>query len=76
MSDVPPSTEEKRPDTVPRAANETNPLRLILLLLVFGVALAGLLWDYTIARPTYQKAVQTVNDLLDGTMKDPSGDGS
>ena len=46
-----------------------------VLLLVFGVALAGLLYDYTIARPAIQKADQTIQGLLEGTIKDPNNDG-
>ncbi|MHB0956504.1 MAG: hypothetical protein ACYC0X_10140 [Pirellulaceae bacterium] len=60
----------------PRPANGTNPIRLILLLLVFGVALACLLYDYTIARPNIQKADQTIQGLMEGSIKDPNGDGT
>ena len=81
MSDVPPTTEESTteeqgPCTAPHPAKETSPLRLIVLLLVFGVALAGLLYDYTIARPAIKKADQTIQGLLEGSIKDPSGDGA
>jgi hypothetical protein len=81
MSDVPPTSEEptseeQRPYTAPHPAKETSPLRLIVLLLVFGVALVGLLYDYTIARPAIKKADKTIQGLLDGSMKDPSGDGA
>jgi hypothetical protein len=76
MSDVPPTTEEQCPCTAPHPAKETSPLRLIVLLLVFGVALACLLYDYTIARPAIKKALISIQGLLEGSIKDPSGDGA
>ena len=54
----------------------TNPLRLIILLSVFGVALAGLLYDYCIARPGIKKADKMLQGLLDGSIKDPNQDGT
>jgi hypothetical protein len=45
-----------------------------LLLLLFGLALAGLLYDYTIARPSIQKADRTIQGLLDGSIEDPNND--
>ena len=58
----------------PAPAKGTSPLRLILLLLVFGVALIGLLYDYTVARPAIDKATQTVQDLLQQKIPDPNND--
>ncbi len=58
----------------PAPAKGTSPLRLILLLLVFGVALIGLLYDYTVARPAIDKANQTVQDLLQQKIPDPNND--
>ena len=75
MSDIPPTTAEQGSGTAPPPAKETSPLRLILLLLVFGVALVGLLYDYTIARPAIQKADETIQAVLEGTIKDPNNDG-
>jgi hypothetical protein len=71
-----PTAEEQGPCTAPHPAKETSPLRLIVLLSVFGVALVGLLYDYTIARPAIKKADNTIQGLLEGSIKDPSGDGA
>ena len=75
MSDISSAPAERNTPAAPPPAKETNPQRLILLLLVFGVALAGLLYDYTIARPALQQADQTMQGLLEGTIKDPNNDG-
>lgn len=53
----------------------TNPVRLIVLLAIFGLALVGLLYDYCIARPAIQKAGKEVEGLLEGKTPDPDGDG-
>ena len=58
MSDVP--TTEPAP-----AAKGTNPLRLIVLLSIFGIALAGLLYDYTVARPASKAAYDKVITMLE-----------
>ena len=77
MTDLPSTAEEQSgAPATPRPAEGTNPLRLVVLLLVFGVALAGLLYDYTIARPNIHKADQVIQGLLDGTLKDPNNDGT
>lgn len=55
----------------PPSTKGTSPLRLILLLMVFGVALIGLLYDYTIARPGIAKAKDTVEAMLN---QDPNTD--
>ena len=70
------STEEEQGGsrTTTSPAKDTNPLRLVLLLLLFGLALAGLLYDYTIARPNIQKADRTIQGLLDGSIEDPNSD--
>jgi hypothetical protein len=60
----------------PTAAEGANPLRLIVLLLVFGIALAGLLYDYTVARPAIKKANQDVQGCFTGTTPDPDEDGT
>ncbi len=75
MSDVPPTAQGQAPQSAPTPSKETSPLRLILLLLVFGVLLACLLYDRTIARPTFEKATKIVLDLLDEKMPDPNHDG-
>ena len=70
-ADANPASETPAP-----AAKGTSPVRLIILLLIFGVALAGLLYDYCIARPAHGKAYRTVVGLLDGRTPDPDGDGA
>ena len=55
----------------PAPAKGSSPLRLILLLMVFGVALIGLLYDYTIARPGIDNANKTVEAML---RQDPNTD--
>ncbi len=73
MSDVQPTAEEK---DRPGPAKNTSPLRLVVLLLVFGVALAGLLYDYCIARPSINKADKLIENLLQNPDADPNGDGT
>jgi hypothetical protein len=58
MSDVP--TKEPAP-----AAKGTSPLRLIVLLSIFGIALAGLLYDYCVARPASKAAYDKVITMLE-----------
>jgi hypothetical protein len=75
MTKVPLDNAEFRGESGgPAPAKGTSPLRLILLLLVFGVALIGLLYDYTVARPAIDKANQTVQDLLQQKIPDPNND--
>lgn len=74
MSDTQSPTEETGGES-PRKKG-TNPLRLTVLLLILGVALALLLFDYGIARPQFQKADAQIQGLLEGTIKDPNGDGT
>ncbi len=59
MSDVP--TNEPV-----RGAKETSPTRLIVLLSIFGIALAGLLYDYCVARPAIKTAYDKVENMLEG----------
>ncbi len=73
MSDVQPLLNEKTP---PVATKGTSPWRLVLLLAVFGVALAGLLYDRCVARPDLQRASDTIERLLSDTNADPNGDGT
>ncbi len=75
MSDLQSKEEERGGSAAtPSPAKGTNPVRLVLLLLLFGLALAGLLYDYTIARPSIQKADRTIQGLLDGSIEDPNND--
>jgi hypothetical protein len=77
MSDAEPTAEDRGGSDVASATSKgTSPLRLIILLIIFGTALAGLLYDYTIARPAIQKADNTIQGLLSGSIEDPDGDGT
>jgi hypothetical protein len=69
-----PSASEPQPTTT--AEEGTNPVRLVVLLLIFGLALAGLLYDYTIARPAVQKADQLIQGCFSGQTEDPDDDGT
>ena len=55
-------------------ARDANLIRLAILLIIFGVALAGLLYDYCVARPAHYRATETIVGLLTGTTADPDGD--
>jgi hypothetical protein len=77
MSNVRPDAEKKgASQSDSSAAKETNLIRLVVLLLIFGVALVGLLYDYCVARPAHHRATQTIFGLLTGTTADPDGDGA
>ncbi len=76
MSDVQPNAENNEPKAPPSQPAGTNPVRLTILLLVFGIALAGLLYDYCVARPGHKNAYDKIMSLLDGTTDDPNGDGT
>jgi hypothetical protein len=58
MSDAP-TTDPAPP------AKGTSPVRLILLLSIFGIALAGLLYDYCVARPASAAAYEKVLAMLE-----------
>ena len=75
MTNVQPDNAELRGSpSGPWPAKSTSSLRLVLLLLVFGVALIGLLYDYTVARPAIDRANQVVQDLLLQKIPDPNND--
>ncbi len=77
MSDVQSGAGEQSEANAPLPpAKGTSPLRLVILLLIFGIALAGLLYDYCIARPAQKDAYNKILGLLDGSTPDPSGDGT
>jgi len=74
MNDVqPPTTDQVNAQPAPPKGGS---IRLIILLLVLVVALGGLLYDYQVARPAVDKARVTLEKALDGTTKDPDGDGT
>ncbi len=70
-SDVPAQAPPAKP-----GEEGTNPLRLVILLSIFGLALAGLLYDYTIARPALQRADALVRGCFQGETEDPDKDGT
>ena len=77
MSNDQPDAEEKSESKSNLiSSRETNLIRLVILLLIFGVALSGLLYDYCVARPAHDRATQTIFGLLTGTTADPDGDGA
>lgn len=55
---------------------KSSPLRLVILLLIFGIALTGLLYDYCIARPAWKVAYDDIQGLLEGRVPDPNEDGT
>ena len=62
MSDVRPTSLEVEPNS-PDPAKGTSATRLVILLLIFGVALASLLYDYCVARPGIKKWDRAVQRL-------------
>ena len=77
MSEVQPDAgEQSKENVAAKTAKGTNPLRLVILLLIFGIALIGLLYDYSIARPAHKEAYETVDAMLADKNPDPDSDGT
>ena len=75
MSDVNPTPQEpKESDAASGGSSPWFMIRMVVLLLIFGLALVGLLYDYCIARPGLKEADELVKGLLDGTVEDPNKD--
>lgn len=79
MNDVHPPAEDQAnvpPPSPQPAAQKGSSVRLVVLLIILAIALGGLLYDYMVARPALNKARATLEKALDGTTKDPDGDGA